>query len=431
MITSKYKDLIPEIYPNAFPEGFVLRPSGWALTDEVIFRDDVPHTAPDGAEMMIRPIGTMDVEFLSNDLVGKIRDGRVSLKNNYPCGNKCPACFSEDDVYTDAANLMTWQETMAVLDEARTIGLTSIKFLGPGELFENPDLFDILDAVKQRGLKFSIFTKGAELGSDELAYMNYKCTAKELVQRVATYDNVRILLGFNSFDTVRQDALVGASNKTTHYRIEDGMFVDRGVANYTEVRNQALINLVEVGLNQPRPDNVQRLSLIAAPIFLKQIDEIADMYEWSARRNMPMVIVPTMDSGPKAQNLTQITLKQDCDQSKLQNFFEAVYQRAFQIGVLTKEQVEHEGISPYIGTKPCTQVANGLFMRLNGRIQLCPGTTRPNTIYGSVHKTPIAELWRNSPSYGLGARNNNWCPAKNRILSRSMMNQTQAAILAL
>src|SRR3989338_10994711 len=187
-------------------------PLGWALTDEIVSRASIDAVI-DGAPQKIRPIGTMDVEFLMDDIIELARKGIVDLGKSYPCGLKCPGCFSEEKIYGDKDNLMKWQEVMEVIDDARKIGLQRIKFLCPGELFQNPDLFDILDAAKKRNLPISIFTKGAELGDNELAEKVYGNigikTAKDLVDRIAEYSNVRILLGFNSFYPSRQNRMVG------------------------------------------------------------------------------------------------------------------------------------------------------------------------------------------------------------------------------
>ena len=409
-----YEKLIPAIYqPGQFPEGFRLMPLDWALTNDVVNRQSID-TVIDGTPQRIRPIGTMDVEFLSNDIVRRAKTGEIDLVKNYPCGLKCPGCFSEESVYGDRKNLMTWQEVMKNIDDAIRIGLQSVKFLGPGELFQNPDLFDLLEAARQRNLPISIFTKGAELGDDELARKSYGHlgieTAKQLVSAIAEYDNVRILLGFNSFFADRQDKMVGSFNKTSNYEVVNGTFVNRGVSGYTSKRDNALVNLVNAGFNDPSKG--QRLSLIAAPVGLDQIDEIPEMYAWAAKRNIPLVIAPTMESGPKSLGLLRHNTRIDPQHEKLIDAMVAVYTRAIDEGIMTLEQIRKEQVSAYMGTSPCNQVSNGLFMRLNGQVQLCPGRSDSEAVYGNVHKAPIAKLWVNSPNYKREDSANNWCAAK-------------------
>jgi len=423
----EYESMIPAIYEaGAFPKRFVLQPSDWAMTKEQVKRPSLD-TFINGKMTSLRPITTMDLEFLFNATVERAKNGELDLVTNYPCGLKCPGCFSQEGVYGDKVNLMTWQEVMKVVDDARTIGLMSTKFLGPGELLQNPDLFDILDAFEKRNLPISIFTKGAELGSDELAIRNYGHLgikfAKKLTEKISQYDCARILLGFNSFFSDRQDKMVGSSALTRDYKINNGAFTNKGVTNYTEKRNQSLVNLVEAGFNNPNKG--QRLSLIAAPVNLEQIDEIPLMYLWAAKRNMPLIIAPTMESGPKSIGLSALNKRIDPNHEKLVQLMTEVYDKAIQNGIMSLEQIKREEVSAYMGTSPCNQVANGLFLRLNGRVQMCPGRSDSTAIYGNTHEQSIAEIWEKSPNYRMGSKTNNWCTAK----TEGMPNDVQAEVL--
>jgi len=428
-VESYYDGLVPAIYsPNKFPEGFILK--HWSLDPEIIHRPMI-NTIIDGSAATIRPISMLDLEFLSNKTVRLAKNGSIDLVKDYPCGLKCPGCFSEESIYGDIKNLMYWQEVMQVVEDAKAIGLKTAKFLGPGELFQNPDVFDILDAFKQRNIIFSIFTKGAELGSDELARQVYGKfginSAKELVRRIAEYDNIRILLGFNSFFPDRQDKMVGSFHITSDYQMVNGTFDRKGVTNYTEKRNQALVNLVEAGFNDPKGE--QRLTLIADPVGLDQIDEIPSMYTWAALRNMPLIITPTMESGPKSIGLSMYNLRRDPSHSRIIELIEVIYTTALENGILSIEQIKEEGISAYFGTKPCDQVANGLFIRLNGRVQMCPGRSDKSATYGNVHQEPLAKIWMNSPNYKLGPISNNWCPAKTSGLPSTVQEEVMSRLL--
>ncbi|MFH1649168.1 MAG: radical SAM protein, partial [Candidatus Woesearchaeota archaeon] len=421
-LLEKYERLIPAENPDAFPEDFSLSPLDWAMSEEEIGTGTIEAIVK-GSKQRIRPIRTMDVEFLPNSTVEKARKGEIDLVQNYPCGLKCPGCFSQEDVYGDRANLMTWQEVMKVIDDAKRIGLRSVKFLGPGELLQNPDLFDILGALDERGIPISIFTKGAELGDDTLARQIYGAqgirSAKQLTEQLAKYEGVRLLLGFNSFSSERQDWMVGSLRKPGDYIIRDGTFESRGVSNYTAKRDNALVNIVNAGFNKGE----QRLSLIAAPVFYHQRDEMPGMYLWAARRNIPLIIAPTMESGPKAQGLQRANEKLDPEHEKLVDLMTQVYGVALDKGITTMDRIREEGVSAYMGTAPCSQVANGLFMRLNGQIQLCPGRSDPSAVYGNVHDTPLADTWVESPNYAMGSLSNNWCAAKTQGMPKRVQEE--------
>ncbi|MFH1589590.1 MAG: radical SAM protein [archaeon] len=420
-LLDKYNNMIPEVH-SSFPEGFELRPLDWALTDEDIDKGSIDAIVND-SETKIRSLLTMDIEFLSNGVVEKAKTGEINLVKNYPCGLKCPGCFSQEDIYGDKDNLMTWQEVMTVIDEAKELGLKSVKFLGPGELLQNPDLFDILDAFEDRNIPISIFTKGAELGDDNLARQIYGDkginSAKELTQKLAEYNGVRLLLGFNSFSADRQDWMVGSLKKPGDYIIENDVFTSRGISNYTEKRDKALVNIIEAGF----ADGEQKLTLVAAPVFYNQIDEIPAMYLWAAKRNIPLVIAPTMESGPKAKGLQRANNKLDPQQKKLIDLMTLVYTTAIDNGITTLDIIKKEGVSAYMGTSPCNQVANGLFMRLNGQIQMCPGRSDEEVIYGNVNNESIANIWIDSLNYEMGPLKNNWCAAKTQGMPKKVQTE--------
>lgn len=420
-----YDRLVPEVFP-LFPSDFRLQPLDWALTEEIVRRPDTTIQCGD-RQQTIRPIGTLDVEFLSNKLVALARGGHIDLVKDYPCGLRCPGCFSEDAVYGDTERLMTWQEVMEVIDDARRMGLTSVKFLGPGELFQNPDLFAILGAFEERALPISIFTKGAELGDDDLARSWYGkdsiTSAKDLVERIARYTTVRILLGFNSFFPDIQDRMVGSFHKAGNYRLEHGVFGNRGVGDYTTKRDMALAYLGEAGFSDPARG--QRLTLVNTPVGLDRTEEVAAMYVWGARRNIPVVIGPTMESGPKSLVLLRRDKRLDPRHEQLVELYMAVYSRVIDERIMTLDRVLAEGVSAYAGTAPCNQVANGLFLRLNGQVQLCPGKSDASAIYGNVHERSIIDIWVDSPNYALGRLTNNWCRAKTEGMPEEVQREVE------
>jgi MoaA/NifB/PqqE/SkfB family radical SAM enzyme len=420
-----YDDLVPPVFPGRFPASFRLVPADWYLRPDVVHRPAIRYRGD-----WIRPIGTLDVEMISDELLSQAKSGVVSLSKRYPCGLKCPGCFSEDNTYADGSRLLSWREVYQVIDQAREIGLRSVKFLGPGELVQNPDLFEILDAAEERHLPISVFTKGVELGDDELAaYVHGRNgirSSTELVDRLASYKCLRILLGFNSFDPIRQDKMVGSSGVTGHYQVSNGIFLKRGVERYTEKRNRALVNLVRYGFSSEI--NCQRLSLIAAPVGLDQIDEIPEMYVWAARRNIPLVIAPTMESGPKSVGLMKYNKKSDPAHEKLRALFVRLYSRALEEGVLDAATVKREGISAYMGTAPCNQIANGLYLRLNGSVQICPGAFDEASIFGNIHEKSFVDIWRGSANYQLGALENNWCKAKKNGMPPSLQEDVLMAL---
>ncbi len=132
-----------------------------------------------------------------------------------------------------------------------------------------------------------------------------------------------------------------------------------------------------------------------------------------------------MESGPKSIGLLALNKRIDPNHEKLVHLMTEVYDTAIEKGIMTLDQIKREEVSAYMGTSPCNQVANGLYLRLNGRIQMCPGRSDSTAIYGNTHEQSIREIWMNSPNYRMGAKTNNWCTAK----TEGMPKDVQAEVL--
>ncbi|MEK6893085.1 MAG: hypothetical protein AABX07_02685, partial [Nanoarchaeota archaeon] len=66
--------IVPARYSSrGFPEGFALQPTDWALTDRVVKRPSI-EAIIDGEIVSIRPLSTLDLEFLSNNTVRLARE---------------------------------------------------------------------------------------------------------------------------------------------------------------------------------------------------------------------------------------------------------------------------------------------------------------------------------------------------------------------
>jgi len=309
--------------------------------------------------------------------------------------------------------MLDLEGTMRIIDDARAIAAAeghsfeSVKFLGPGELLMNPELFRIIEEYRKRGIILNIFTKGALLGSDRLAVrfhgQNGIKNARELVSRLATYENIGLIFSFQSFVQEIQDALVTRQN--------GGRII--GLRNYTDIRNYALENLFNSGF-YAADGTTQRLCLINAPVLPQTIEDALDIYIFGLERGTPVITTPTMVSGlGKCQVGKQTT---DAWHKQLIELYAQIHLYNLRKGVQTIEQIKKEEISSYAGTEPCNQVALGLYLRANGIVQMCPGRFDSSTIYGNVFETPLAEIWEKSPNRQLGMnpqmRLNNHCPAK-------------------
>ena len=259
---------------------------------------------------------------------------------------------------------------------------------------------------KKRGIQFNIFTKGALIGSDELAQKYQGMSAKQLTDKLASYNNVGLLMSFQSFNDELQDSLVTS-------RDEKGNLA--GLQRYSKIREQALENIF--GSNFYKNGITNRICIINAPITPENIDESFDIYKFFVERATPVVMTPSMLSG-KGCGAYRISEEEKRKfQDKLVELYAKIYTYNVEKGVQTDEQIKQEGIASYVGAEPCNQVATGLYLRANGIVQMCPGRFDKETVFANVQDTSLREIWQNSPNKKMGIENsqnlvNNKCPAK-------------------
>jgi MoaA/NifB/PqqE/SkfB family radical SAM enzyme len=301
---------------------------------------------------------------------------RASREYQKACIIGCAHCFECKQKINNL--LMTTEEVFALLLEAKDLGLKTVKFLGPGELMHNPRLFEILDFLRDNDIKIGIFTKGVSLGDDKWAQKIFSITSKELCEKVASYENVTIMLGMTSADFATEEKRIHAKN----------------VPNIVVVRNRAFENLAAAGMNKD-PKN-QRLAAICAPVLRDNIDEVLDIYKWGLYRNIPVVVAPTMVSG-KGGEMTEI--RDEEFKKDLVGLYINIYKYLIQQKIMTLEQIEEEGISPYPGYA-CNQFIGGLLIRKDGTVQACPGNDSDQFIYHTdVRKKSLKEIWKASMAY--------------------------------
>lgn len=345
-------------YPNTFPKHFINDVNGWAFSKDVI-------------ENSSGQLLTLDIDFGNK------------------CSLNCPHCFKKGAFYDSEEADFNIPRLKEIILEAKTLGLKSVKFVGKGEPLETAEILEFLEFLNNNGIIPLIFTKGHILADDNIAHRLFKnygiYTSRDLVSRLFDL-NVSVLLGFNSFNSVIQDEMVG------------------NISGYTEKRNRALELLVEAGFNESNPT---RLGIICAPLTNKNYNEAFAIYEWSRRRNLYPVITPTMVSGIMRHNdkWKKLTPSED----ELIYLYSKIYKFNIDYNIQSVAQISEEGISAYAGVHPCNQVSAGMYITYNGTIIKCPGDDR-NTL-GNIHNQSIKEIWQNYTNNSC-RKFNNGCPAK-------------------
>jgi MoaA/NifB/PqqE/SkfB family radical SAM enzyme len=354
-----------KVYPNipvrftTFPDNYINDINGWAFDKTTIAEN-------------IGKLLTLDLDFGSY------------------CSLNCPTCFRYNNSIDNIKYELDFDKLVAIVKEAKTLGLKSVKFLGAGDPFENKGFLDFLRFLNAENIIPLIFTKGQVLGDDNLVFKYFSSygilTGEELVKELFEL-NCSIMLSINSFDDVVQGKMVGRPKE------------------YIYVRNRALELLVDAGFNQPIPT---RLAIINSPVTKWNYDDAFEIYKWGRLRNFYTVITPTMISGRAKRDRTWQAVNPTEEQ--LKDLYVQVYRFNIETNLQTLEQIKSEGIATYAGAHPCNQVSTGLYVSLNGVVLSCPGSEL--NIEGNVWEKSITEIWQESQNLKRAGTFNNGCIAK-------------------
>jgi MoaA/NifB/PqqE/SkfB family radical SAM enzyme len=396
---------IPAILPakEQVPAGYALMIHKWSYPAH-----RVGETVTIGGER-VNKLLTIDLNIPREDFAAAVNvlpagsaEAKKAFVTNYPCPHSCPGCYNNAEL---ANPIMTLKEVMAVVDQAMELGLESMKFLGPGELLANPDLFFILDELAKRNIVAGIFTKAAIMGSDTLARLYHGIDAETLVSRLTSYPNTTFLVGARSFDPDRENDYIPVNLRELRGKFGDKFDLRkfRDEFNYHGVRNLAIERLSARGMNTDLAR--LRMAIICSPVTADNLDGAFEMYQWGTERNMPVYLPPTMVSG-KGHRL----VKRAAD-IKFENDYIAlaaqVYVWAIERGVMTLERLQNEGPHPYIGVAPCNQLTFGLYLHYDGQVWRCPGNDTPEYIvHKNVRDARLKDIWMQSANYSIQKFNN-------------------------
>lgn len=309
------------------------------------------------------------------------------------CSLHCPSCFRRSSVVDEIEEGdLNYDELLRVIDDARILGLQSVKICGVGEPTENTRFLEFITEMTDRDIGVAVFTKGQVLGSDEATAQFYKRhgigSAQKLCENL--YDKkVSFMLSFQSFDIDVQDMMFG---KTGH----------------TLVRNKALENLVNAGFTSTNPT---RLAFCNAPVTRETYDEAFDIYVYGKERNIYPVTAVLMTSGKQIDR--EFLQRHDMSDKEKVGLWTRIYSWNIEHGLQTLEQIREEGISCLPGGHPCNQLVAGVYVTAKGNVVGCPGYT---TTQGNVRTQTLQEIWEKSTTRKIAdGRFNCGCPPKEGI----------------
>ncbi|OGI87253.1 hypothetical protein A2995_01060 [Candidatus Nomurabacteria bacterium RIFCSPLOWO2_01_FULL_33_24] len=378
-------------FPNVQPVNFIpkkLAIWGWHFPKNRI-GEKIIINGKDIKKLLTLDINISDSKFASIVNSSSLSDVKKVFAKNYPCPHSCPGCFNNTVVKN---TIMTYAEVVNIIDQGLKLGLESIKFLGPGELLANPNLFQILDDLQKRNIIVGIFTKGAIMGSDVLSQMYHGINSQEFVNKLTNYNNITFLVGSRSFDSEIENKYI----PTKTPKLRDAF-------NYHESRNIAIERLCQAGMNSDQEK--QRLAIITSPVGPETIDGVSEIFKWGCDRNIPVLITTTMVSG-KGHKLVKSHQGLEFER-KYKDLAVEIYLFLINKEAKTIDELKQEKVSPYVGIAPCNQLTHGLYIHYDGEVWRCPGNdTARFVVHGNIRNSSLLDIWLGSKNYKINKFNN-------------------------
>jgi MoaA/NifB/PqqE/SkfB family radical SAM enzyme len=350
------------VFPGKFPAGHRNNIKGWNFSREDVSR------ASRGGRML-----TMDLDM----------GGRIS------CSLACRHCFNpKARLREKKGELLHDSSIREIIQQAHSVGLRSVKIIGPGEPSEQKILFDFLRFLRDLDIDPVIFTRATTLGSARHAKSIFSMEPEEVGKRLFDL-GASLMITVNSFD-----------DKTHIQTVQK--------AWYPDVMRRAIELASDIGFNDYIEGQPTRLGISINPITRSNIDEIFEGYRWARERNIYTIMSPLMVAGLFHECEVQSIIP---DPDDLIEQYVKINLFAIDRGITTLEELEQKGIASYAGSCHCQQVGLGMFLRRDGMVFRCPGDDR--SLQGSIRDSGIIDIWEQSENKTkYSGRMNVGCPPK-------------------
>jgi len=264
------------------------------------------------------------------------------------CHLKCEYCFAKSGGIDSNPDNVGLEKVLGYLDEFKQMGGERAGIVGAGEPFHVrniEDTFAILEHLKETGIYTTIFTTGDLL-------------ADKVIDRLDNYQNITLLIKYNSDKPDVQDNLVNSKN-------------------YTGRRDVALNKLISRGYNDGK-----KLGIVTS-LMKGNVDEMADLLRYARKNNIIFdadTLIPRGRGSTCGLELTnEQTLKvlkelQKVDREEFNNTWEIT--------------------GSYIASPPCTRFSNHMYIDKVGKVHPC--VSSQGVELGDIKTQSLNEIW-NSP----------------------------------
>jgi len=330
------------------------------------------------------------------------------------CKLNCKGCYVKADNLFQNHNLIHPNDIMMLIEEAvEKLGTKTVKYLGPSEFFRDKDVFKYLDWFKRLGVILNIFVKDPMFGDDnevEALFGNQGLhTSEELIKKLASYKNLRILFNFRSFDEEKTNDLVrgGYKGKTDY------------TGNYKSVQTRSLQLLYQYFAEEEiNRGQAARLLIINTPITAETIDEAYEIFTYFIDRGVTVISTTSMQSGCGGGLYDKLDNE---FMGKFKKYYASVIKYSLKRGLISRDYFKKFGPSPYAGCSHCMQMCNGLLIRETGQLMRCPGADheewRDQITPEELIKNGLSWAWPRTKNYYESSKVNIGCLAKPKIFT--------------
>jgi hypothetical protein len=331
------------------------------------------------------------------------------------CKLNCKGCFAKQPDLFKGHSLVSPEKILDLIEESvKNLGTKAVKYLGPSEFFRDVNVFRYLDRFQSMGVILGIFVKDPMFGSDkevEILFGNQGIhTSEELIKKLASYKNLRILFNFRSFEEEKTNNLVRGGYEGKE---------DFG-GNYKEVQTKALQLLYKhFAKAEFAKDKESRLMIMNLPITEETIDEALEIYIYFTDRGLPVCSTTSMQSGCGGglyNGLNEEFVE------KFAKYYAEAIEHSIKRGLITEEYLSEFGPSPYAGINHCMQLCNGLLIRETGQLLRCPGADnekwRDSIAPKDLIQNGLVWAWTKTKNHNENSRVNIGCLAKAKIFTK-------------
>lgn len=280
------------------------------------------------------------------------------------CNLSCPGCFvnrPDDNVTAQRKgrrpNEMTFEDQIALLREAREMGVQTVDIVGAGEPTLDPHFDEFVNEVARLEMDLVVFTHGATRVFRKDTLEKYRSKPISFVIKLWSLNPDKM-----------------------------NFYVRGALSNYSLVRDEAIQNLEDLGFM--KGDRItldgrdRQTTRVGADVLVMKsnLAEIPDIFRFCRSRNMMPIIKTYIPQGPTKLDQQSEYFPGLSDEEQRRLRADAISPSEFGLLRRLLETIDNEEF----GNKPlgvvypqgsiCTQSAGALYVTINGDILSCVGT---------------------------------------------------------